>query len=281
MLSKTLIVIAASVGTLSSVPMLNRIVDGLIFYPEVLAADHEFAFDTPFEEVTWARPGGATIHGILFSAATDAPPGDAAETRPTVLYFHGNAGSLRTWGDVGSHFARLGVDTLMVDYRGYGKSTGERTEVALQQDADAVYRWLRARLGGEDNIIVYGRSLGSSMASYLGGRNHPRRVILETPFVDLADVAQKHFPILPVRWLLPYAFDNAAHLTRTPAPVTIFHGTADTVVPYASGRALYERLKAADKRVEFITIEGGEHNTLSAHKDFAAAQRRVLTAPPL
>ncbi len=265
----------AAVVVVSSVPMWTGLADKFVFFPETLAPDVVLRFEVPTEEVTLSRPDGAAIHGMWFT-----PAGGVPDDAPVVLYFHGNAGSLRSWGEVGADFARQGLRVFMIDYRGFGKSSGTRSEAALFGDGLAARDHIRRRCPGAP-LWVYGRSIGSGIASYVGGQGGADRVILETPFVDFADVAEAHFPWLPVRALSPYRFDNAAHLAEVSCPVFIFHGTADEVVPYRSGQRLAERLTAAGRAVTFTTVPGGGHNSLAQHRVFRAAQRAALGLPPL
>lgn len=190
-----------------------------------------------------------------------------------IVYFHGNAGSLERWGEIVAPFVSMGYEVLISDYRGYGKSTGKRSKAALMSDAEAIYSFAKT-LADEDKVILFGRSLGSSFASYLAGKNQPSKLILETPFYSVQDVANRMFPIFPVATLLRYNFRNNSYLKDVNAQVYIFHGTADEVVPYDSGQKLSTVLPP--QQSELITIEGGHHNDLAAFDAYWMAMNRVL-----
>jgi uncharacterized protein len=144
----------------------------------VLAPDFTFTFPGRFEEI--ALPSDdAVISALYFNA--DHPKG-------VVLYFHGNAGSLRSWGAVAASFVGRGYDVLMPDYRGYGKSSGWiASEQMLHDDAAVAYQYLLGRYP-EDQIVVYGRSIGSGIATYLAKTHRPRMLILETPYFSLKEI---------------------------------------------------------------------------------------------
>jgi len=235
----------------------------LIFFPERLPPDYEFVYDAPFEEL--ALPvAGAALSALRFEAA--APQG-------VILYFHGNAGSLAGWGDVGEPLAAHGYDVVIVDYRGYGKSEGRiNGEAVWLADAEAVYAYV-VELYGEERVILYGRSIGSTAAAYLAAQHRPRLLILEAPFYSLGDLARRAMPpVFPLGLLLKYDLPVYRWLEEVECPVVIFHGTEDEVVPFDSSRRL---LSHAHSEVTFIPVEGGRHNNLEL---FAAYQAGLANA---
>ncbi len=239
--------------------MIYAFQDKLIFFPENIPRSYKFPFNAPFEEVFLPTPDGAEIHALHFRAK--APKG-------VILYFHGNAGSLRSWGFVAEELLLFQYDVLMIDYRGFGKSTGHRTEAALHQDAQLAYNYLTKQYP-EDKIIVFGRSIGTGVAVPLAAQNKPRSLILETPFYNFAEIAKTHYPFLPVSLLLKYTFRSDKYITKVPCPTYILHGTADNIVPYASGKKLAQ---LAGGKAQLITIPGGGHNDLS---HFGAYQQAI------
>jgi len=238
--------------------------DRLIFFPEKLPRHFHFAFKTPFEEVFLKIDAATEINALHFRAKN--PKG-------VLLYFHGNAGSLRTWGYLAEDYLRLNYDVFMVDYRGFGKSTGSRTEAALHQDAQFAYNYLTKQYP-ENNIIVFGRSIGTGLAVPVAAQNKPRALILETPFFNFNDVAKTHYSFLPVTLLLKYNFRSDKWMPKVECPVYIFHGTADNIVPYSSGKKLAEL--ANKNRVKLITIPDGGHNDLSNYRHYQLAMRDIL-----
>ncbi|MDQ3292675.1 MAG: alpha/beta hydrolase [Bacteroidota bacterium] len=238
--------------------------DRLIFFPEILTRDYKFSFNNPFQEVFLKTSDEAEIHALHFRAKT--PKG-------VILYFHGNAGSLRSWGDLADDFLPYNYDFFVVDYRGFGKSTGTRTEAALHQDAQLVYQHL-AKEYAEGNIIVFGRSIGTGIAVPVAAQNKPKCLILETPFFNFTDVAKTHYSFLPVTLLLKYTFPSDEWIQKVNCPIYIFHGTSDNVVPYSSGKKLARIADPA--KTKFITIPNGNHNDLSNYQQYQQALQTIL-----
>ena len=236
--------------------------ENLIFFPEILPPDYRYTFSEPFEEAT-VPVEGATLNAFLFKAAN---------AKGVILYFHGNAGSLRTWGDVARDFTSRGYDILIPDYRGFGKSTGNiANEKQLLDDGLAVYRML-TKTWPENRIIVYGRSIGTGVATFLARSGGPRMLILESPFLSLIDLASHHYPFLPrpiISMFLRYPLRNDRRIGEVACPVYLFHGAKDDIIPFDHSVRL-ERLIRSPHRL--IRIEGGGHNDLS---DFGAFDREL------
>ena len=236
--------------------------ESLIFYPEILPPGYSFAFSGPFEEVT-VPVDAATLHALLFKVKN--PHG-------VVLYWHGNAGSLSSWGAVATDFTSRGYDIMIPDYRGFGKSSGKITgEKQLLDDGLAVYRLL-IKTWPEDRIIVYGRSIGTGVATYVAQSGKPRMLILESPFLNLNALASYHYPYLPRAILsrfLRYPLRNDLWIGDVACPVYIFHGTKDNIIPFDHSVRL-EKLIRTSRRL--IRIEGGGHNNLS---DFGTFDREL------
>ncbi len=237
-----------------------------IFLEDKLAQDYNFDFPFEYEEIDYIMEDGARINALMVRAE---------RSKGIIFYHHGNAGNLDRWGDVTVTYTDMGWDVLIYDFRGYGKSTGVRTVKALYADAQFIYDKLRESYG-EQKIILYGRSLGTVIASWLGGQNNPRAVILETPYHSLGDVAGRYYPIFPVKMLLRFPFRNFQNLQTTKSPVFIFHGTEDQIVPYDSGKKLFEHLKKEGVNVRMTTIEGGFHSDLGMYDQFREGLQKAL-----
>src|SRR5690554_6918936 len=147
----------------------------ILFMPTVLPQDFQYEFNHPFEELFLKTEDHAVINALHFKA--ENPKG-------VILYFHGNAGELSRWGIVVQKFVEMRYDVLVMDYRTYGKSTGKLSEKALYSDAELFYKYLLIRYP-EDKIVVYGRSLGTTFATYVAAKNHPKQLLLEAPFYSL------------------------------------------------------------------------------------------------
>lgn len=228
----------------------------LIFLPTKLAADYEYQFAEPYEELFLETEDGVSLNAVHFKI--ENPKG-------LILYFHGNAGDLSRWGELASELIKYRYDVLIMDYRSYGKSTGVISEESLYDDADLFYNYA-LKSYSEDDIIVYGRSLGTAFAAFVASENNPRKLILETPFYNLEEIAKKRFPFLPVKYLLKYHFLSNNYIETVSCPVVVFHGTKDNIVPYSSGKSLSELVP--EDRLTFVSIEGGEHNNLINFKEY-------------
>lgn len=235
-----------------------------IFQPKMLAAEHLFQFDQPFEEYFIKTPDGETLNALLFKSP-NTPKG-------FILYFHGNAGNLQRWGNYAIDFTELDYDILMVEYRGYGKSTGTPSEVDFYADAQVVLDWAKANIPFS-RLIIYGRSLGSGVATQLAIKNSPDLLILETPFNELKGAINT--PLQPLLSLFParYHFPNDKNIPLLKCKKVIFHGTLDWVVPLSSALKLKPLLSQEDR---FFIIEGGGHRNLNKFKEFREGLAEVL-----
>jgi fermentation-respiration switch protein FrsA (DUF1100 family) len=236
----------------------------LIFLPTVLEQDYVFQFTQPFEEVFLKTDTEATIHAIHFKAKN--PKG-------VILYYHGNAGDLSRWGLVAEYFINLEYDVFIMDYRSYGKSKGPLSESAFYHDAQYCYNYLKERYK-ESEITVYGRSLGTGLASYITSKNNPKQLILETPYFSLVDVAENRFPMFPVRKLMSYKFPSNQFIKNTNCPILIVHGTDDKVVPLDSGLKLFN--SAPKERAQMVTVTNANHNNLIEFEAYRTAIRKQL-----
>jgi pimeloyl-ACP methyl ester carboxylesterase len=152
----------------------------------------------------------------------------------------------------------------MIDYPGYGKSTGPLTEHRLYAYAEQLYKMAAAKMG-KDSIVLYGKSMGTGIAAWLAARKNCRQLILETPYYSMTSLAAHYFPIYPVNDMIRYKLPSYQYLQEVIVPVTIIHGTADGIIPYSNARKLLPVLKSTDR---FISIAGGSHNNLSEYPLF-------------
>lgn len=232
----------------------------LIFLPTKLPIDYIFSFSQPFKEFNLTTEDGAVLNALHF--IQESPKG-------LILYFHGNAGALSRWGSITTFFVEQGYDVIVMDYRTYGKSTGKLSEMALYKDAQLFYDHA-LKLYPENDIILYGRSLGTGIAAQIAAQNNPRQLLLEAPYYSLQAIAKERYPFLPVNWLLNYRLPSYKFVQTVTVPITIFHGTEDGVVPYKSGKRLYDAIPNSEKKLYSIT--GGEHNNLA---EFPAYQQGI------
>lgn len=228
----------------------------MLFLPTTLAQDYEYQFSFPFEELYLKTENEAVINAIHFKI--ENPKG-------VILFFHGNAGDLSRWGILAEYFVEKQYDVFVMDYRTYGKSKGKLSEEALYHDGGYCYDYLKNRYN-ENDISIYGRSLGSGIATFIASKNKPKQLILETPYYSILDVAESRFPMFPVKQLLKYKLLSYQYIKKTECPVLMLHGTEDQVVPYESAKKLYD--VSLKEKTTFITLEGGGHGNLSTFENY-------------
>ena len=240
--------------------------ENMIFYPEALPPDFQYNFPARFDEVTLSVDGAA-INALHFK--TDNPKG-------VIIYFHGNAGNLRGWGEVALDFTRLSYDVLIPDYRGYGKSTGKiRNEAMLHRDAAVAYNYLEERYR-ENQIIIYGRSIGTGIAAYLAKETQAAHAHFRVAHFQHAGPRKYHYPFMPsmlVALILKYPMRTDLWIADVPCPVYLFHGTEDDVVPYNSSERLLKLIRTQSR---LITIPGGGHNNLGDFPLYHEELERIL-----
>ena len=235
-----------------------------IFQASALPDDYEFQIDHPFEEVFLDSEDGARLHGVLLKSAN---------SKGVILYFHGNRKSIIRWGDIAAYFLQYDYDVLLMDYRGYGKSKGIRTEQALHQDAELAYNYLVEKYNNQ-HIIIYGRSLGSGIAARLASKVEAKALILETPYHNFGDMLFDRLKLLPSKRLINYHFDSENSVQSVSYPIYIFHGTSDFVVPLKYGQRL---AKSIDPRLLTSTIiKNGSHNDLNEFDEYNEVMRIAL-----
>jgi len=209
--------------------------------PQAVGAD--------YEAVTLKTADGESL------AAWYIPAG--SEAKWTVLFCHGNAGNISHRLHTLELIHQLGLNCLIFDYRGYGQSTGRPTEKGTLLDAKAGWDWLvNEKAISPGSIIIFGRSLGGSIAAITAAEVHPGAVIIESAFTSFDDIARHFYPFLPVRLFTRFTYDTRSAVQSLSCPVLIVHSPDDELIPYKFGQALFE---AADEPRQFAEIRGG-HN---------------------
>ena len=237
--------------------------DKLIFQAVKLPRDYHFVFNQPAEEYFIPTPDNDTINALWFKPNAPA--------KGLVIYFHGNADNLQRWGQYAVDLTQLGYEVLMIDYRGYGKSSGKPTEKTLYEDAHFIWNWAREK-SDHIKIVIYGRSLGSAIATHLATEVQPDLLILETPFDELmgASVLRYVFAIVP----LHSKFATKEFLGKVTCKTVIFQGSNDWVVSLKSAERLKPFLKETD---EFVIIPEGGHRNL---RDFVLYHTKLASVLP-
>ncbi|ADE16821.1 conserved hypothetical protein [Nitrosococcus halophilus Nc 4] len=201
-----------------------------------------------FETVTLTTEDGVTLEGWYLPSSKE---------RGTVLFFHGNAGNISHRLDSLSLFHHLGLSSFIIDYRGYGRSQGRPTETGTYLDAQAAWHYLtQQRQIPEEEIVLFGRSLGGAIAAQLTDDTQPGALIVESAFTSIPDLAAELYPFLPARWLTRFRYPTQNFLQKATCPVLIIHSRDDEIIPFTHGQALF---KAAPFPKQFLVLNGG-HN---------------------
>ena len=201
-----------------------------------------------FERVSFQTSDGVSLSAWWIPAQSP---------RGVLLFCHGNAGNISHRLDSIRIFNRLGLNTFIFDYRGYGESGGRPSEEGLYRDAEAAWQHLLQRKGANpEYVIVFGRSLGGAVAARLSRTHRPRALILESAFISLQEAARDRFPGFLADLFVPDQHPTLRNLTAAQCPVLIIHSRDDEIVPFRHATALYA---AAPNPKDFLEIRGS-HN---------------------
>lgn len=182
-------------------------------------------------------------------------------SKELIIFFHGNAGNLGHRLPDLMQMSRSGINVLGVEYRGYGKSEGRASERGIYLDGQAAFDFATQRLGFlPKDIILFGRSIGSTVALNIAQNRELRGLILATPLTSAAEHA-KVSGLRAISFLAGKAFNNIEKIDKVKCPLLIIHGTKDIVIPFSMGKQLFERAKT---KKQFIEIEGANHNDLTS-----------------
>jgi fermentation-respiration switch protein FrsA (DUF1100 family) len=223
----------------------------LIYYPnvpsrELTATPKDIGLD--YENISLITSDQVKLHGWFIPAKQE---------KGVLLFLHGNAGNISHRLDSLEIFHDLGLSTLIIDYRGYGRSQGKTSEEGTYFDAEAAWQYLtEQRKVPPRKIFVFGRSLGAAIAAQQAARYPPGGLILESAFTSVPDMAAHIYPILPVRLLSRFSYDTKAALQSISCPVLIIHSPGDDIIPFENGSKLFE---SALEPKFFLKIRGG-HN---------------------
>jgi uncharacterized protein len=239
----------------------------IIFHPQKLDKNYNFAFENEFEKLNFKTKDGVSLNGLLFKAK---------ESKGLVFYLHGNAGSLKNWGQISDLYTNLDYDIFILDYRGFGKSEGEiKSEKQLFEDNQLVYDKFKERYS-EKNIIVIGYSIGSGLAAKLASKNNPKHLILQAPYYSLVDLVKNKYSFIP-SFLLKYKIETEKFLIDCKMPITIFHGDNDNVIYYGSSIKLKNKYK---DKIDLITLNGESHNGINENYEYAIQLINILNYKP-
>jgi pimeloyl-ACP methyl ester carboxylesterase len=234
-----------------------------IFKPEKLPADFEYKYDAPFKEINFDIEAGVNINGLHFFVK---------KPKGLILYFHGNSRSIKGWAKYARDFLKYQYDVVLVDYRGFGKSTGKRGEREMLKDMQVVYDTLAVNYH-ENHLIVYGRSLGSGFACKIASDNKPRYLILDAPYYSFIKVVERFLPILPHRLILRFHLRTDKWIRHVNCHTYILHGTRDWLIPIKHSKKLRDLMPG---KLTLIPIEGGGHNNLPSFPQYHGFLRDIL-----
>jgi fermentation-respiration switch protein FrsA (DUF1100 family) len=221
----------------------------MIFFPSRIIESTPTDWGLAYEEVDLTGTDGVRLHGwyLPYNHSTR-----------TLLFLHGNGGNISHRGESLRIFHRLGLNVLIIDYRGYGRSEGSPSENGLYQDSRSAWRYLTVQRGIKpQDIVIFGRSLGGAVAAELAAEVQPAALIIESSFSSTRDVAKKIFPLLSRLSYLRYDFDAAAAIKQVHSPILVLHSPQDEIIPYELGEKLY---LAANAPKVFQQLRG-DHNT--------------------
>jgi uncharacterized protein len=257
------VIIYILIGYVVLVALVYFIQEKFIFRPEKLSKDFKYKYDAPFKELFFEVKPGVSINGLHFYCA---------EPKGLILYFHGNTRSIKGWAKYAQDFYRYQYDVVLVDYRGFGKSTGKRSENEMFSDMQFVYDTLLVQYP-EQHLLVYGRSIGSGFATKIAADNSPRYLILDSPYYSFTKVVERYLPMLPYRWLLRFKLRTDQLIIKVKCHTYIIHGTKDMLIPIRHS----EQLQALNPRkITLIGIVNGRHNNLPSFPEYHSFIRDIL-----
>lgn len=231
----------------------------MLYYPDMPGRELEAnpaAVGLAYEDVALLTRDGVRLHAWFIPAE---------HPRATVLYCHGNAGNISHRLDSIRLLHSLGLQVLILDYRGYGQSEGKPSEAGTYRDADAAWHYLLETRGlPASGIILLGRSLGAAVAADLASRTQPAAVILESAFTSVPDRAAEIYPWLPVRLLSRYRYDNLGKMARIDRPLLLVHGREDEIIPFSHAERLFRRAREPKSLLE---ISGGHNDAFQRSRE--------------
>ena len=249
------LVVFAVVALLGLAALIYLCQEALLFYPERLPAG--YAFSVPDAEEVRIEVDGATLSALHL---------ELPHPKGVVFFLHGNAGSLASWFVNAWFYRQVNFDLFMLDYRGYGKSTGRiQSEAQLRRDVMAAWLQIAPRYRGL-RTVVYGRSLGTALATGLAAQIQPDLTILVSPYWSMVEIARLHYPLLPTA-LLRYRLPTFRDLARIQGPVLLLHGDRDPLIPFDHS----VRLLAVNPNAQLVRVEGAAHGDLQEHDQYMKA----------
>jgi fermentation-respiration switch protein FrsA (DUF1100 family) len=240
--------------------------DRFVYFPTREIALTPANYGLRYEEVALVAADGVRL--ASWALLVD----NGSESAPWLIYFHGNGENVSRYLPFTRHLVAMGLNVLMLSYRGYGASEGTPSEAGLYRDAEAAYAHLLERGVNPSRIALYGFSLGTGVATYLAANAEVAALVLEAPFTSVPDVARHLYRIVPTR-LLRNRFDSASRIRKVDAPLLVLHARDDRMVPFALGKELYALAAEPKALVELsgdhlAMLEGGQDEALAVLERF-------------
>jgi len=236
---------------------------GMVFQTSQLSKDYQFDYQQKFEEINITSFDGVKLNGLLF---------EAEKSKGLIFYLHGNAGTLETWGKIAKIYTRLGYDIFILDYRSFGKSEGEiENEEQLNKDVSVVYKTLTKRYP-ENKIIITGYSIGSGLATILASENHPKALILQSPYYSFTELSSSRVRFFP-DFMKKFHLETFRYLPKVKAPIYIFHGTDDQLISCSNSVRLNKLL---DFKGHFYALKDQGHIGMNENNDFQKQLKLIL-----
>lgn len=259
----TIIIVIVSIYVITNVAA-YFLQEKFLFKPEKLPSDFKFQYgEQKAEEHNLYIGDDIRINGVHFSIP---------KPKGIVFYLKGNSRSIKGWGKFAVDFTRLGFDVVMMDYRGFGKSTGKRTEKNMKDDLQRVYDILKNKVD-EKYIIIYGRSMGSGFATKLASNNSPRMLVLESPYYSMRKMAKRYIPFMPASLIVRFPLTTYKWIKYVTCPIKIVHGTKDKLIPYKSSLSLSN---INPNLTRLYSVIGGGHNNLHTFEEYHRMLEEIL-----
>ncbi len=244
--------------------VLYLIQDKFIFHAEKLPKNHKFILNRDFDEVNIESDDGEVLNAI--HVKFDVPSG-------VIIYFHNRSENLNDLSEVITLLSNFNYDILAMDYRGFGKSSGNYNDKLMFNDAQLWYDYVVDNYD-ESSIVVYGQGIGSSFAASVTANNNPSQLILEAPIYNLVNSAKFQYPYLPYKLLLKYDLDTAFYFKNITCKTTIFHGLKDKIESFNSSQMLYD---ISNKEItELILLEDANHFSIIIQHKFTTKISEIL-----
>ena len=255
-------------GGLSLIVILRWFEHSQVYHPDRTLVASGADLGRGVEDFYTQTDDGVRLNGWFFPAETNSPRASLV-----VLVCHGNAGNISHRLELCRVLLSTGVNVLLFDYRGYGRSRGRPSEEGTYRDAQAACAWIKHRGFQRNQIIAFGESLGGAVAAELVLREQLAGLILENTFTSLADIGAELYPWLPVRRLASISYDTCSKLPRIKVPVLVMHSRGDELIAFSHCE---KNFAAAREPKLFCEIGGGHNNALADTTQFVAGIEKFL-----